>query len=379
MKLLKIWLVLFSIGFLQCGKSPDYSQGPTSSGGEVSIHLLSVVYQPDKGAVLIQWDQTGDAGKGNFHIQRKEGAGDFVEIGQKAADSSGSDASVFSFLDTEAPAGERMSYRVVLRLEDKWTPPSNVLQTQIPGARLLDVRLNPESAAVQIRWSPDIEQGVAYEVMRRIGEGSATVVHRTGNAGEKEFVDGPIVGNEVHAYWIRTLTQGGAKLESRPHETGLYLTSNSTQFVFTKTPETSVRLAVGTISSYTTHPLLCVFEAGGVTMHRKAYYPPESRVVPPGRPPTVDEASIYLDGGSALATSSISAAGPSLSALRNPGRRHISSPGSNDFIATHGSDTFIAGVDPHTQAVHIKLFGTNMASWHFQIGSVTQNLNQFEG
>ncbi len=357
MKSLKIWLVLLSIGFLQCGKSPDYSQGPTSSGGEVSIHLLSVVYQPDKGAVLIQWNQTGDAGKGNFHIQRKASGGEFAEIGQKAADSSGSDAGIFSFLDTEALAGELMSYRVVLRLEDKWTSPSNVLQTQIPGARLLDVRLDPKAATVQIRWwNPDVEQGMTYEVVRRIGEDSEAVVYRTMDAVSKAFVDGPIVGNEVHTYWIRTLTQGGSKLESRSHETGLYLPSYSTQF--TKTPEISVRLAVGTISSYTTHPLLCVFEAGGVTMHRKAYYPPESRVVPPGRPPTVDEASIYLNEGPALATSSISAAGSSLPVIWNPVTARLD--GRRD------GETFIAGIDPHTRAIHIKLFSTDMSRWIFQ-------------
>ncbi|MCE2433403.1 MAG: hypothetical protein J4F29_10850, partial [Candidatus Latescibacteria bacterium] len=101
MKSLKIWLVLLSIGFLQCGKSSDYSQGPTGSGGEISVRLLSVVYQLKKGTVLIQWNQTGNAGKGNFHIQRREGGGDFAEIGQKVADSSGSEAGVFSFLDKE--------------------------------------------------------------------------------------------------------------------------------------------------------------------------------------------------------------------------------------------------------------------------------------
>ena len=359
MKSLKIWLVLFSIGFLQCGKSSDYSQGPTSSGGEIRIHLLSVVYQPDKGAVLIQWDQTGDAGKGNFHIQRKASGGDFAEIGQKTADSSDSEAGVFSFLDTEALAGELMSYRVVLRLEDKRTYPSNVLQTPIPGARLLDVRLDPKDATVQIRWTPDVEQGVAYEVVRRIGEGSATVVHRTGDVGEKEFVDGPIVGNEVHAYWIRTLTQGGTKLESRSQQTGFYLASYSTQF--TIVPRTSVRLAESHIGSDTTHPILCVVEAGRVTMHRKAYYPPESRVFPPGRPPTADEASIYLDTGPSLLSSSISVAGPSFPVLWNPTAAVLD--------PLRGLNTFIAGIDPHTQAVHVKIFDTFRSVWVFQFMS----------
>ena len=357
MKSLKIWLVLFSIGFLQCGKSPDYSQGPTSSGGEVSIHLLSVVYQPDKGAVLIQWDQTGDAGKGKFHIQRREGNGDFAEIGQKAADSSGSDAGIFSFLDTEALAGELMSYRVVLRLEDKWTSPSNVLKTRMPGARLMDVRLDPERAAVQVRWTPDVEQGVAYEVVRRIGEGPATVIHRTADVGEEEFVDGPIVGNEVHTYWIRTLTQGGLKLESRSHETGLYLTSYATQFPIV--PGTSVRLAIGSIGSYTTtHPLLCVLGSGGVTMHRKAYYPPDRLRVPPGGPPTVDEASIYLNEGPVLLSSSISIAGSSLPVIWNPV--------SSQIDLTRYGDTFVAGIDPHTQTVHFKLFDTFSSGWTFK-------------
>ena len=290
MKSLKIWLVLLSIGFLQCGKSSDYSQVPTGSGGEVSVRLLGAVYQPDKGAVLIQWNQTGDAGKGNFHIQRKASGGDFAEIGQKAADGSDSDAGIFSFLDTEALAGELMSYRVVLRLEDKWTPPSNVLQTQIPGARLLDVRLDPKAATVQIRWwNPDVERGVSYEVVRRIGEDSAeAVVYRTMDAVSKEFVDGPIVGNEVHTYWIRTLTQEGSKLESRSHETGLYLTSYATQFA--KPPETSVRLALR-LRYNTTRPLFCMFGgAGGVRIYHQAYYAPESRRVPPGRPPNVSEA-----------------------------------------------------------------------------------------
>ena len=356
MKFLKIWLVLFSIGFLQCGKSSDYSQGPTSSGGEVRIHLLSVVYQPDKGAVLIQWDQTGDAGKGNFYIQRKEGAGDFAEIGQKAADSSDSEAGVFSFLDTEALAGELMSYRVVLHLEDKRTYPSNVLQTPIPGARLVDVRLDPERAVVRVRWTPDMEQGVAYEVVRRIGEGTEAVVHRTGDVVE-EFVDGPIVGNEVHSYWIRTLTQGGAKLESRSQEIGLYLASYSTQFPIV--PGTTVRLAIGSVGSYTTtHPLLCVLGSGGVTMYRKEYYPPESRVVPPGRPPTVDEASIYLNEDPALVTSSISVAGPSFPVLWNPESGQLDLP--------RDGYTFVAGIDPHTQAVHVKLFSTNMSGWTFK-------------
>ena len=360
MKSLKIWLVLFSIGFLQCGKSSDYSQGPTSSGGEVSIHLLSVVYQPDKGAVLIQWDQTGDAGKGNFHIQRREGGGDFAEIGQKAADGSDSEAGVFSFLDTEALAGELMSYRVVLRLEDKQAL-SNVLKTQMPGARLLDVRLDPKAATVQIRWwNPDVEQGVSYEVVRRIGENSEAVVYRTMDAGSKEFVDGPIVGNQVHSYWIRTLTRGGAKLESRPRETGLYLTSYSTQF--TIIPGTSVRLAIGSIGSYTTtHPLLCVFGASYVTMHRKAYYPPDARRVPPGRPPTVDEASIYLNEEPALVPASISVAGPSLPVIWNPVSLRID--------PLRGGRTFVAGIDPHAQAVHIKLFNTFSSGWTFQFKS----------
>ena len=354
MKSLKIWLLLFSIGFLQCGKSSDHSLGPTSSGGEVSIQLLSVVYQPDKGAVLIQWDQTGDAGKGNFHIQRKASGGDFAEIGQKAADGSDSEAGVFSFLDTEALAGERMYYRVV-RLEDKQAL-SNVLNTQIPGARLVDVGLDPERAAVRVRWTPDMEQGVAYEVVRRIGEGTEAVVHRTGDVGEEEFVDGPIVGNEVHSYWIRTLTQGGTKLESRPRETGLYLTSYSTQF--TIVPGTSVRLAIGSIGSYTTtHPLLCVLGSGVVTMHRKAYYPPDARRVPPGRPPTVDEASIYLNEEPALIPASISIAGASLPVLWNESRVIE--------IPRHGY-TFVAGIDPHTQAVHVKLFSTNMSGWTFK-------------
>ncbi len=359
MKSLKIWLVLLSIGFLQCGKSSDYSQGPKSSGGEVRIHLLSVVYQPEKGAVLIQWDQTGDAGKGNFHIQRKEGNGDFADIGQKAADGSGSEAGVFSFLDTEALAGELMSYRVVLRLEDKWTYPSNVLYTRMPGARLMDVSLDPERAGVQIRWTPDVEQGMAYEVVRRIGEGTEAVVYRTMDAGSKAFVDGPIVGNEVHTYWIRTLTQGGSKLKSRPHKTGLYLTSYATQFPIV--PETSIRLAIGSIGSYTTtHPLLCVLGSGGVTMHRKAYYPPDRLRVPPGGPPTVDEASIYLNlnEGPTLLSSSISIAGSSLPVIWNPV--------SSQIDLTRYGYTFVAGIDPHTQAVHIKLFGTFSSGWTFQ-------------
>ena len=357
MKSLKIWLILFSIGFLQCGKSSDYSQGPTSSGGEVRIHLLSVVYQPDKGAVLIQWDQTGDAGKGNFHIQRKEGAGDFVEIGQKAADDSDSEAGVFSFFDTEALAGELMSYRVALRLEDKWTYPSNVLKTQMPGARLLDVRLDPESAAVQIRWTPDVEQGMAYEIVRRIGEDSEAVVYRTMDAGSKEFVDGPIVGNEVHAYWIRTLTQGGAKLESRSQQTGFYLASYSTQF--TIIPGTSVRLALDNYDSNTTRSLLCVVEASGyVTMHRKTFYPPESRVFPPGGPPTFDEASIYLNEEPALVPASISVAGSSVPVLWNPVSLQLD--------ALRAGYTFVAGIDPQTQAVHIKFFSTNSSGWVFQ-------------
>lgn len=359
MKSLKTWLVLFSIGFLQCGKSSDYSQGPTSSGGEVSIHLLSVVYQPDKGAVLIQWDQTGDAGKGKFHIQRKEGAGDFAEIGQKVADSSGSEAGVLSFLDTEALAGELMSYRVVLRLEDKWTYPSNVLKTQMPGARLMDVRLDPERAVVQVRWMPDMEQGVAYEVVRRIGEGTEAVVHRTGDVGEEEFVDGPIVGNEVHSYWIRTLTQGGAKLESRSQEIGLYLASYATQF--TIVPGKSVRLALDNYGPNTTRPLLCVVEAGRVTMHRKTFYPPESRVVPPGRPPTFDEASIYLNEEPVLVPASISIAGASMPVIWNPVSLRLDS--------SRDGYTFVAGIDPHTQAVHIKLFNTFSSGWSFQFKS----------
>lgn len=356
MKSLKIWLVLLSIGFLQCGKSPDYSQGPTSFGGEVSIHLLSVVYQPDKGAVLIQWDQTGDAGKGNFHIQRKEGAGDFADIGQKAADSSGSEAGVFSFLDTEALAGELMSYRVVLRLEDKWTYSSNVLKTPIPGARLMDVRLDPERAAVRVRWTPDMEQGVSYEVVRRIGEGTEAVVHRTGDVGEKEFVDGPIVGNEVHSYWIRTLTQVGAKLDSRSQQTGFYLASYATQF--TIIPGTSVWLALDNYDSNTTRPLLCVVSSGGVTMHRKTFYPPESRVFPPGRPPTFDEASIYLNEEPALVPASISVAGSSMPVIWNPVSLRLDS--------LRDGYTFVAGIDPHTQAVHIKFFSTNSSGWVFQ-------------
>ena len=360
MKSLKIWLVLFSIGFLQCGKSSDYSQGPISSGGEFSIHLLSVVYQPDKGAVLIQWDQTGDTGKGNFHIQRKASGGDFVEIGQKAADSSGSNADVFSFLDTEALAGELMSYRVVLRLEDKRTYPSNVLQTRMPGASLLDVRLDPKAATVQVLWSPDVEQGMAYEVVRRIGEGTEAVVYRTMDAGSKAFVDGPIVGNEVHSYWVRTLTQGGAKLESRPRETGLYLTSYSTQF--TIVPETSIRLATGTIGSNTTHPLLCVVEAGRVTMHRKAFYLPESRRMPPGRPPTVDEASIYLDTGPSLLSSSIAVAGPSFPVLWNPMATILDT--------RRSGQTFVAGIDTHTRSVHFKIFDTFRSGWGFQFMSL---------
>ncbi len=359
MKSLKIWLVLLSVGFLQCGKSSDYSQGPTSSGGEVRIHLLSVVYQPDKGAVLIQWDQTGDAGKGNFYIQRKEEAGDFVEIGQKAADSSGSEAGVFSFLDTEALAGELMSYRVVWRLEDKRTYPSNVLKTQMPGARLVDVGLDPERAAVQVRWMPDMEQGVAYEVVRRIGEGTEAVVHRTGDVGEEEFVDGPIVGNEVHSYWIRTLAQGGAKLESRSQEIGLYLASYATQF--TIIPGTSVRLALDNYGSNTTRPLLCVVEAGRVTMHRKTFYPPESRVFPPGRPPIFDEASIYLNEEPALVPASISVAGSSMPVIWNPVSLRID--------PLRGGHTFVAGIDPHTQAVHIKLFNTFSSGWSFQFKS----------
>lgn len=355
MKSLKIWLVLLSIGFLQCGKSSDYSQGPTSSGGEVSIHLLSVVYQPDKGAVLIQWDQTGDAGKGNFHIQRKASGGDFAEIGQKTADSSDSEAGVLSFLDKEALAGELMSYRVVLRLEDKQAL-SNVLKTRMPGARLLDVGLDPERAAVRVRWAPDVEQGMAYEVVRRIGEGSATVVHRTGDVGEEAFVDGPIVGNEVHSYWIRTLTQGGAKLESRSQEIGLYLASYATQF--TIIPGKSVRLALDNYGSNTTRPLLCVVEADGVTMHRKTFYPPESRVFPPGRPPTFDEASIYLNEEPALVPASISIAGASLPVIWNPVSLRLD--------ALRGGHTFVAGIDPHTQAVHIKLFDTFSSGWTFQ-------------
>lgn len=358
MKSLKIWLVLFSIGFLQCGKSSDYSQGPTSSGGEVRIHLLSVVYQPDKGAVLIQWDQTGDAGKGKFHIQRKEGNGDFADIGQKVADSSGSDAGVFSFLDTEALAGELMSYRVVLRLEDKQAL-SNVLKTQMPGARLLDVGLNPERAVVRVRWTPDMEQGVAYEVVRRIGEETEAVVHRTGDVGEEEFVDGPIVGNEVHSYWIRTLTQGGAKLESRSQEIGLYLASYATQF--TIIPGKSVRLALDNYGPNTTRPLFCVVEAGRVTMHRKTFYPPESRVFPPGRPPTFDEASIYLNEEPALVPASISVAGPSLPVIWNPVSLRLD--------PLRSGNTFVAGIDPQTQAVHIKLFNTYSSGWSFQFKS----------
>ena len=360
MKSLKTWLVLFSIGFLQCGKSSDNSLGPTSSGGEIRIHLLSVVYQPDKGAVLIQWDRTGDAGKGNFHIQRKASGGDFAEIGQKTADSSGSEAGVFSFLDTEALAGELMSYRVVLRLEDKWTYTSNVLKTQMPGARLMDVRLDPERAVVQVRWMPDMEQGVSYEVVRRIGEGTEAVVHRTGDVGEKEFVDGPIVGNEVHSYWVRTLTQVGAKLESRSQQTGFYLASYATQF--TIIPGTSMRLALDNYGSNTTRPLLCVVEASGyVTMHRKTFYPPESRVFPPGRPPTFDEASIYLNEEPALVPASISVAGASMPVIWNPVSLKLD--------ALRGGYTFVAGIDPQTQAVHIKFFNTFSSGWTFQFKS----------
>ena len=351
MKSLKVWLLLLSIGFLQCGKSSDYSQSPTDSGGEIDVHLLAAVYQPEKGAVLIQWNQTGDADKGNFHIQRKEGSGDFTEIGQKAADSSDSNAGVFSFFDTEALAGELMSYRVVLRLEDKQTYPSNVLQTRIPGARLLDVSLDPKGATVQIRWTPDIEQGVAYEVVRRIGEGSAAVVHRTGDVGKKEFVDGPIVGNEVHSYWIRTLTQGGARLESRSQQTGLYLASYSTQFAIT--PETSVRLAVGRGFSNTTYPIFCFSGPGGVKMYRKAYYPPESRTFPPGSPPGIDDATAFMNTGLSLAPSSISVLGPSFQVLWD--RTTLNS--------LRSGVTFVAGIDPHTQAVHIKLFRTQSSAW----------------
>ncbi|MCE2436015.1 MAG: hypothetical protein J4F29_24340, partial [Candidatus Latescibacteria bacterium] len=137
----------------------------------------------------------------------------------------------------------------------------------------------------------------------------------------------------------------------------LYLTSYSTQF--TIVPETSIRLAIGSIGLYTTtHPLLCVVEAGGVTMHRKAYYPPDARRVPPGRPPTVDEASIYLNEGPALLPASISAAGPSLPVIWNPVSLRID--------PLRGGHTFVAGIDPHTQAVHIKLFDIFSSGWTFK-------------
>ncbi|MCE2435447.1 MAG: hypothetical protein J4F29_21390, partial [Candidatus Latescibacteria bacterium] len=136
-----------------------------------------------------------------------------------------------------------------------------------------------------------------------------------------------------------------------------YLTSYSTQF--TIVPETSIRLAIGSIGSYTTtHPLLCVVEAGGVTMHRKAYYPPDRLRAPPGRPPTVDEASIYLNEGPDLLSSSISIAGSSLPVIWNPVSSQID-------LSRYG-DTFVAGIDPHTQAVYIKFFSTNSSGWVFQ-------------
>ena len=62
----------------------------------------------------------------------------------------------------------------------------------------------------------------------------------------------------------------------------------------------------------------------------------------------------YLSDGPSLLSSSIFVAGPSFPVLWN---RH-------ELDYRPSGTTFVAGIDPHTQAVHVKLFLTHSASWH---------------
>ena len=209
------------------------------------VHILESKYDVTSGTVLIKWEYIGTEPVTTFEVRRRI-LGSFEAVARLDGNRDAPNyVVVSSYQDSALIAGERVFYQVIAQLASGGQEQTQTANVTIPGAQALGVVRDPVNLGVQFRWLPDPGIASGYQVLRTIGNGTATVIYETNDPSQSSFFDEKITRNEPHQYSVRTLTQGGKTLESRPISAHFYRQA-TTQPVETVRPETErMRLSVG--------------------------------------------------------------------------------------------------------------------------------------
>ena len=213
------------------------------------IHIIDAAYETAQGSVVIRWEYIGREPVRRFRISRKvsRGSGSPEEIGSVPGTAEGhTKTTVASFRDMDLVSGERVSYWVKADRGDRAeTATERPVELEIPGAQMGGTLRNPFGGAVQVFWAVAPGGAVAYEVLRRAGEGTEEVVFRTENGIETSFWDRSLRGNLIYTYTIRTSMLSGVRLKSAEVQTGLYTLSSRGEIETLTDPEARIRLSYG--------------------------------------------------------------------------------------------------------------------------------------
>jgi hypothetical protein len=156
--------------------------------------------EPSASGITLCWDEVPDF---TYVVERRapDGAWDLVSpVGITEP----------TFQDTTAKQDETWSYRVRAYKELTASPPTPVVEVPYPDiypppppTRLVCL---PEPGAVRLRWDPSPEGDVAYEVLRRVDEGTWETL--AAKAIGVEYVDSAPPAGDV-SYSIRAIDPDG--------------------------------------------------------------------------------------------------------------------------------------------------------------------------
>jgi hypothetical protein len=189
------------------------------------LQIGAAEFNPVDGSVNVSWSFIGQGEISEFRVMRRS-TGRFEHVGSESGFPGGRfERRTLSFTDREFPAGETLSYQIVVPVEGAGSAHTDVITVRAPGAALSNVNPDSRSGSVRVSWRPSAD-APSVEVLREIG-GVETVVFQSSDPSVRSFVDEGLLGNQTYTYAVRSTTDTGVQLVSRAETFGIWVSATS--------------------------------------------------------------------------------------------------------------------------------------------------------